>query len=67
MPSEYQLLVLLAFLRTEGDGMSDKKSRALFRLSSGAAKCCKDCVAKAIVELLYNKTVFGPTKKSGGK
>ena len=63
MPSEYQLLVLLAFLRTEGDGMSDKKSRALFRLSSGAAKCCKERVAKAIVELLYSKTVFWPDEE----
>ena len=67
MPSEYQVLVLLAFLRTEGDGMSDKKSRALFRLSSGAAKCCKERVAKAIVELLYSKTVFWPDEESGGK
>ena len=58
MPSEFQLMVLLAFLRTEGDGMSDKKARALFRLSTGAAKDSKDRVAKAIVEVLYSKTVF---------
>jgi hypothetical protein len=58
MPSEFQLMVLLAFLWTKGDGMSDKKARALFCLSTGADKDSKDCVAKAIVEVLYSKTVF---------
>ena len=38
MPSEYQLMVLLAFLRTEGDGMSDKRARSMFRISTGSAK-----------------------------
>jgi hypothetical protein len=63
MPSEFQLMVLLAFLWTEGDGMSDKKDCALFCLSTGAAKDSKDCVAKAIVEVLYSKTVFWPDKE----
>jgi hypothetical protein len=58
MPSEFQLMVLLAFLWTEGDGMS-----ALFRLSTGAAKDSKDRAATAIVEVLYSKTVFWPDKE----
>jgi hypothetical protein len=63
MPSEYQVMVLLAFLRTEGDGMSDKKARSIFRLSTGAARDCKDRVVKAIGELLYQKTVFWPDEE----
>jgi hypothetical protein len=62
LPSEYQLMVLLAFLRTEGDGMSDKKVRSVFCLSCGAAKKYKDHVITAIIETLYQKTVFWPDK-----
>ena len=60
IPSEYQLMVLLAFLRIEGDGMSDKKARSMFRLSCGAAKLYKDRVSTVIVETLFKKTVFWP-------
>jgi hypothetical protein len=68
MPSEFQLMVLLAFLWTKGDGMSDKKACALFLLSTGAAKDSKDCAAKAIVEVLvYSKTVFWPDKEEQRK
>jgi hypothetical protein len=41
MPPEFQLMVLLAFLWTKGDGMSDKKARSLFRLSTGEPRTLK--------------------------
>jgi hypothetical protein len=63
MLSEFQLMVLLAFLWTKGNGMSDKKARSLFCLSTGAAKDSKDRVAKAMVEVLYSKTVFWPDEE----
>ena len=41
LASQYQLLVLLAVLRTEGDGMSDNKARNTFRLSVGCIGNCR--------------------------
>ena len=60
MPSQYQLLVLLAFLRVEGDGMCGKKARHSIRLSVGTIDNCKERVTVAIVESLFKKTVYWP-------
>lgn len=46
--SKYQLLVLLKFLGTEGDGMSKSKAIAIFLSSSGSIDDIKERVITAI-------------------
>ena len=50
--SKYQLLVLLKFLGTEGDGMSNHKAGAIFPSSYGSFDKMKDRVVYAIVDYL---------------
>ena len=50
--SKYQLLVLLKFLGTEGDGMSNQKARAIFPSSAGAIDEMKNRVIDAIIRKL---------------
>ena len=47
--SKYQLLVLLKFLGTEGDGMSNSKATAVFPSSSGSIDDIKERVITAII------------------
>ena len=41
-PVEHQLMMLLCFLGTEGNGMSDQKGRSVFRLGKGTVSLVKD-------------------------
>ena len=48
--SKYQLLVLLKYLGTEGDGMSDSKAISIFPSSTGHFDLMKERVITAILE-----------------
>ena len=49
---ECQLLMLLAFLRTEGDGMSNQHGRTSFHIGYGSVDKCKDRAVTAILDTL---------------
>ena len=57
---EFQLMVLLAFLRTEGSGMNNRKGRNLFSIGQGSVAKYRDRAVQAILEELYHDTVFWP-------
>ena len=59
-PVEHQLMTLLCFLGTEGNGMSNRKGRSLFRVSKGTVGVYKDRVVKAILDCLFNDYVKWP-------
>jgi hypothetical protein len=59
-PVEHQLMTLLCFLGTEGNGMSNRKGRSVFRLGKGTVGIYKDRVVKAILECLYEDFVRWP-------
>ena len=59
--SKYQLMMLLAFLRTEGDGMSRQKGRSCFYVSYGSVGNYRDRVVKAIMDVLFEKHVSWPS------
>jgi hypothetical protein len=56
-PVEHQLMTLLCFLGTEGNGMSNQKGQSLFRVGKGTIGVYKDRVVKAIIDCLYQKFV----------
>ena len=60
VPSQFQLMVLLAFLRTEGSGMNNRKGRNVFEISSGSVQKYRDRTVHAIVDTLYSSTVYWP-------
>ena len=49
---EFQLMVLLAFLRTEGSGMNNRKGRNLFSIGQGSVAKYRDRAVQAILEEL---------------
>ena len=59
--SQYQLLVLLAFLRTEGDGMSNQHGRTNFYVAYGSISHYKERAAKAILRNLFDRYVHWPS------
>jgi hypothetical protein len=59
-PVEHQLMTLLCFLGTEGNGMSDRKGRSIFRAGKGTLRVYKDRVVEAILECLYDDLVKWP-------
>ena len=59
-PVEHQLLTLLCFLGTEGNGMSDRKGRSVFRAGKGTLRIYKDRVVEAILRCLYDDYVKWP-------
>jgi hypothetical protein len=62
-PVEHQLMVLLCFLGTEGNGMSDRKARSLFRTSKGAIRLYKDRAVTAILDCLFESLIKWPDKE----
>ena len=61
--SKYQLLILLKFLGTEGDGMSNQKATAIiFPSLTGAFEVIKDQVVTAILSCL-DYVYFWPKEK----
>jgi hypothetical protein len=63
---EHQLMTLLCFLGTEGNGMSNQKGRSLFHIGKGTVGIYKDRVVKAIIDCLYQKMLNGLIQKSEG-
>jgi hypothetical protein len=59
-PVEHQLMILLCFLGTEGNGMSDRKGRSLFRMGKGTLRKYKDRVVEAILDCLFEGFVKWP-------
>ena len=60
LKSQHQLLVLLAFLRTEGDGMSNQHGRTNFYVAYGTVDNFKDRVVTAILDVLYKDNYYWP-------
>jgi hypothetical protein len=58
--SEYQLMVLLAYMRTEGTGMCNDAARNVFFAGSGTFELMRDRVVMAIRQKLLHLTVFWP-------
>ena len=58
--SQYQLLILLKYLGTEGDAMSNQKARALFPSSSGSFDDMKNRVIVSIIDNLSETSYFWP-------
>jgi hypothetical protein len=59
-PVEHQLLTLLCFLGMEGNGMSDRKGRSVFRAAKGTIRGHKDRVVEALLGCLYEDSVKWP-------
>ena len=59
-PVEHQLMTLLCFLGTEGNGMSDRKGRSVFRLGKGTIRLYKDRVVQAILDCLFEDSIKWP-------
>ena len=49
-PSKYQLLFLLQYIGTEGNGMSNRRSRNTFPNGKGTCENVKDRVVDAIID-----------------
>ena len=60
IPSQFQLLVYLNWLRTEGDGESSHKGRRGWKCSVGNLGNCRKRCAAAIVGCLFESSVFWP-------
>jgi hypothetical protein len=58
----HQLMMLLCFLGTEGNNMSDRKGRYVFRAGKGTIRCYKGQVIQgpAILDCLYNSYIKWP-------
>ena len=56
--SQYLLLVLLKYLGTEGDGMSNQKARAIFPSSCGSFDKMKNRVIFQIINTLDSTSLF---------
>jgi hypothetical protein len=61
--SEYQLMVLLAYMRTEGNGMCNEAARNVFFTGSGTIQDMKDRVANAIYADVLEDAVFWPDEE----
>jgi hypothetical protein len=59
-PVEHQLMTLLCFLGMEGNGMSNRKGRSVFRVSNGTLGVYRDRAVKAILDCLYDDYVKWP-------
>ncbi len=59
-PVEHQLMTLLCFLGTEGNGMSDRRGRSVFRLGKGTVTLYKDRVVQAILDCLLEDNIKWP-------
>ena len=53
-------MTLLCFLGTEGNGMSDRKGRSVFRLGKGTVTLYKDRVVQAILDCLLEDNIKWP-------
>ena len=49
-PVEHQLMALLCFLGVEGNGMSDRKGRSVFRTGKGMLRIYKERCVEAILD-----------------
>ena len=58
---QYQLMVLLKYLGTEGDGMSNSKARSIFPSGYGSFDVYKDQCVQAIIESLGKTSYFWPS------
>jgi hypothetical protein len=59
-PVEHQLMALLCFLGVEGNGMSDRKGRSVFRTGKGTLRIYKERCVEAILDCLYEGFVKWP-------
>jgi hypothetical protein len=59
-PVEHQLMTLLCFLGTEGNGMSDRKGRSVFRMGKGTLRLYKQRTVEAILDCLFEDFVKWP-------
>jgi hypothetical protein len=59
-PVEHQLMTLLCFLGVEGNGMSDRKGRSVFRAGKGTLRIYKERCIEAILDCLYEGFVKWP-------
>jgi hypothetical protein len=59
-PVEHQLMTLLCFLGTEGNGMGDRRGRSVFRLGKGTVTLCQDRVIQAILDCLFEDSIKWP-------
>ena len=53
-------MIVLSYLRTEGNGMSNIRARHIFFLGAGTIQNCKARCIQAILDVLYNKYVNWP-------
>jgi hypothetical protein len=53
-------MTLLCFLGMEGNGMSNRKGRSVFRVSNGTLGVYRDRAVKAILDCLYDDYVKWP-------
>jgi hypothetical protein len=58
--SHHQLLVLLAYMQTEGTGMNNANAHNLFYTSAGSAEAMRDRVVTTIYEELLNIAICWP-------
>ena len=58
--SKYQLLFLLQYIGTEGNGMSNRRSRNTFPNGKGTCENMKDRVVDAIIDCCDEKAYFWP-------
>jgi hypothetical protein len=65
-PVEHQLMTLLCFLGTEGNGMSDRKGCSVFRVSKGTIRAYKDRVVQAILDCMFEDFVKWPDEEERG-
>jgi hypothetical protein len=56
-------MTFLCFLGTEGNGMSDRKARGVFRLGKGTVTMYKDRVVKAIIACMFEEYVTWPDEE----
>jgi hypothetical protein len=62
-PVEHQLMTFLCFVGTEGNGMSDRRARGVFRLGKGTVTVYKDRVVKAINACMFEEYVTWPDEE----
>ena len=58
--SLYQLMVLLKYIGTEGDGMSNQKGRSIFPNSHGSFDVFKNRCVQAIIKTIGDAAYFWP-------
>ena len=62
LPSEYQLMILLSYLRTEGNGMTNVRGRAYFGIGRGTMQKYRERSVVAILDSLRSQTIYWPDR-----